>query len=90
VAAATLVMVGAAIGSIAQIPGIGGGFQVGYALCLSAFLHVPAEQAFATALIATVFSYVPTIVSAGLYMLAQGISLRDVRTTVRNPESEIV
>jgi hypothetical protein len=30
-ASATLVMVGAGIGSIAQIPGIGGGFQAGYA-----------------------------------------------------------
>jgi uncharacterized protein (TIRG00374 family) len=88
--AATLVMVGSAIGSIAQIPGIGGGFQVGYTLCMTTFLQVPAEQAVATALVATVFSYVPTIAAGGLLMLAQGISVRDLKRSVRNPESEIV
>ena len=41
-AAATLVMVGAAIGSIAQIPGIGGGFQAGYVFCMTTFFMVSA------------------------------------------------
>src|SRR6266852_2411072 len=35
ISAATLVMVGAAIGSIAQVPGIGGGFQAGYVFCMT-------------------------------------------------------
>jgi hypothetical protein len=55
--AATLVMVGAAIGSIAQIPGIGGGFQAGYIFCMTALLRVPLEQAVATSLIATVVQF---------------------------------
>ena len=88
--AATLVMVGAAIGSIVHIPAIGGGFQAGYVACMTAFLHVPLEQAGATALVATVFSYIPTIILASVYMLTQGISMRDLRKVVRNPESEIV
>ena len=60
-ASATLVMVGAAIGSIAQIPGIGGGFQAGYVVCMTAFLGIPLEQAVATSLMATVLSFAPTI-----------------------------
>ena len=44
-AATTLVMVGAAIGSVAQIPGIGGGFQVAFAFCMTKFFQVPAEAA---------------------------------------------
>jgi glycosyltransferase 2 family protein len=78
-AAATLVMVGAAIGSIAQIPGIGGGFQAGFVFCLGTFFAVPAEKAVAASLIAWVFSYAPTVAIAALYMLFTGLSLKDLR-----------
>jgi len=84
-AAATLVMVAAAIGSIAQIPAIGGGFQAGYIFCMTAFFSVPKEQAVATSLMVTVLNFAPTIVIALLLMLVQGFSLRDLRT-----ESETV
>ena len=79
-AAATLVMVGAAIGSIAQVPGIGGGFQAGYVFCMMTFFFVPKEQAIATSLIAWVSSYVPTVLAGGLYMVSHGLSLKDLRT----------
>jgi uncharacterized membrane protein YbhN (UPF0104 family) len=78
--AATLVMVAAAIGSIVQVPGIGGGFQIAWAFCLVELFGVGREQAVASALIAFVFSYGPTIVVGGLYVLAQGISMSDFKT----------
>ncbi len=78
-AAATLVMVGAAIGSIAQIPGIGGGFQAGYVFCMTTFLGVPAEQAIATSLLAWVSSNIPTVAVASIYMISHGLSLKDLR-----------
>jgi len=78
-AAATLVMVGAAIGSIAQIPGIGGGFQAGYAFCMTTFFMVPPEQAIATSLLAWVSSNIPTVAVAGVYMISHGLSLKDLR-----------
>jgi uncharacterized protein (TIRG00374 family) len=78
--AATLVLVGAAIGSVAQIPGIGGGFQAGYVFCMTTFFAVPPEQAIATSLAAWVLSNVPTTAVAALYMLSQGLSLKDLRT----------
>jgi uncharacterized protein (TIRG00374 family) len=77
--AATLVLVGAAIGSVAQIPAIGGGFQAGYVFCMTTFFQVPAEQAIATSLLAWFFSYAPTVIVAGIYMLVQGLSLKDLR-----------
>ena len=76
---ATLVMVGAAIGSIAQVPGIGGGFQAGYAFCMTTFFDVPAEQAIATSLLAWVVSCAPTIAVASVYMISHGLSLKDLR-----------
>jgi len=83
--AATLVMVALAIGSIAQIPGIGGGFQVAWIFCLTTLFRIPVEQATATALLAFVLSYAPTIALAALYMLIQGISIRDFKTTIQTP-----
>jgi uncharacterized protein (TIRG00374 family) len=80
ISAATLVLVGAAIGSIAQVPGIGGGFQAGYVFCMTTFFSVPAEQAIATSLIAWISSYAPTVLVAGLYMISQGLSLKDLKT----------
>jgi uncharacterized protein (TIRG00374 family) len=86
--ASTLVMVALAIGSIAQIPGIGGGFQVAWIFCLTTFFEIPLEQAAATALLAFVLSYAPTIVVAALYVLARGISVREFRTSFQRPRSE--
>ena len=80
VSAATLVMVGTAIASVVQIPGIGGGFQVGYAFCMTTFFAVAPEQAAATSLIAWVSSNVPTVMVGGLYMISHGLSLKDLRT----------
>ena len=76
---ATLVMVGAAIGSVAQIPGIGGGFQAGYVFCMTTFFGVPAEQAIATSLLAWVSSNIPTVAASSIYMISQGLSLKDLR-----------
>jgi uncharacterized membrane protein YbhN (UPF0104 family) len=82
-ASATVVMVGAGIGSIAQIPAIGGGFQAGYIFCMTAFFHVPKEQAFATSLVAAFLSFVPTIAISFLFMAAQGLSLRELKLSLK-------
>jgi glycosyltransferase 2 family protein len=82
-ASATLVMVAAGVGSIAQIPAIGGGFQAGYIVCMTAFFHVPKEQAVATSLVAAFISFVPTIVISFLFMAAQGFSLRELKTSLK-------
>jgi uncharacterized protein (TIRG00374 family) len=77
--AATLVMVGAAIGSVAQVPGIGGGFQAGYVFCMTTFFMVSAEQAIATSLLAWVSSNLPTVIVTSVYMISHGLSLKDLR-----------
>ncbi|HEY2381526.1 MAG TPA: lysylphosphatidylglycerol synthase transmembrane domain-containing protein [Terriglobia bacterium] len=79
VAAATLVMVVTAIGSVAQVPGIGGGFQAGYIFCMTTFFALPKEQAVATSLIAWASSSVPVVVAGALYMVSHGLSLKDLK-----------
>jgi len=88
IAATTLVMVGAAIGSVAQIPGIGGGFQVAFAFCLTKFFRVPAEAALSAAMIAYLTNNLPTLGATIPCMLKDGLTIREIRNTIRNPQSE--
>ena len=89
-AAASLVLVVTALGSVAQIPGVGGGFQAGFAFAMATFFLVPAETAIAASLIAWVFSYAPTVLVAVAYLLIQGETIRGFRTLMRNPQSAIL
>jgi uncharacterized protein (TIRG00374 family) len=82
VSAATLIMVGAAIGSVAQLPAVGGGFQALYVFFMTTFFNVPAERAVASALIAWISQSVPTVVVGGVYMITHGLSLKDLRTAI--------
>ncbi len=77
--ATTLILVVSAIGSIVQVPGIGGGFQAAYIFCLTTFFLVPVEIAIATSLLVYFFTYVPTIGVAAIYMAWKGLSARELR-----------
>ena len=77
---ATLVLVASALGSIAQVPGIGGGFQAGFIFCVTTFFLVPLETAVGASLVAWFVTYVPTIVVAAIYITWKGISARDLIT----------
>jgi len=90
IAATTLVMVGAAIGSVAQIPGIGGGFQVAFAFCLTKFFGVPKEAAISAAMIAYLTNNLPTLAATIPCMLKDGLTIREIRNTIRNPQSESI
>ena len=89
-AATTLVMVGAAIGSVAQIPGIGGGFQLAFTFCLTQFFQVPKEAAISAAMIAYLASNLPTLATAIPCMLKDGLTIKEIRNTIRNPQSETI
>ena len=88
--ASALIMAGTALGSLVQIPGIGGGFQAVFIFCLATFFLVPIEKATAASLVAWVFSNAPTLAVAGVYMLAQGETFRNLKGAVSNPESQTV
>jgi uncharacterized protein (TIRG00374 family) len=79
VSAATLIMVGAAVGSVAQLPGVGGGFQAVYIFCMTTFLSVSKERATASAMMAWISQLVPTVLAAALYMISHRMSLKDLR-----------
>jgi hypothetical protein len=76
------------VGSLAQIPGIGGGTQVAFAFCLTTFFGVPAERALAAGLIAWLTNNLPLLAFAIPCMFEQGLKLGDLRNVIRNPQSE--
>ena len=78
ISATTLILVGSAIGSIAQVPGIGGGFQAAFIFCLTTFFLVPVETAIAASLIAWIITYTPTLLVAAIYMMWKGISAHEL------------
>ena len=76
--AACLILAVSGLGSLAQIPGIGGGFQAAFVFSTTTFMNVPGETAVAAALLAWLITYIPTLGAGGLYMMWKGISTSDL------------
>jgi uncharacterized protein (TIRG00374 family) len=73
-----LVLGVSALGSVAQLPGVGGGFQAAFVFSTTAFAGVPTETAVAAALLAWLITYIPTLLVGALYMMWRGISTKDL------------
>jgi glycosyltransferase 2 family protein len=78
VSAAILILVFSTLGSIVQIPGIGGGFQAGFILSATAVLGMQTEVAVAASLMVWFVMIIPTVVAAAAYMMWKGVSLREL------------
>jgi hypothetical protein len=78
-AASIMTLVLTSLGSVAQVPGIGGGFQAGFILSATAILGMPAEVAIAASLVVWLITMGPTVIAAAAYLLWKGISVRDLR-----------
>lgn len=78
IAASVLTLVFTSLGSIIQIPGIGGGFQAGFILSATVLLDLPPEVAIAASLMVWFITAVPTVVAAAGYMMWKGVSVRDL------------
>ena len=72
-------MVGAAIGSIAQIPGIGGGFQVALRLLHDDVFHGFPGASHRHILARMGLEQHPDCCRYGVYMISHGLSLKDLR-----------
>lgn len=83
-ATAVLVLAVTGIGSLAQLPGIGGGFQAAFVFSVTVFGGIASETALAGALLAWWIVYIPTLSAAALYMAWKGFStkalVRELRT----------
>ncbi len=66
----------AALGLAVQIPGVGGGYQVGVILALNEFFNVPAEAATGAAILVWIIMSVPCLASGLVLLVHEGLTLR--------------
>lgn len=83
VAGSILTLALTSLGSVAQVPGIGGGFQAGFIVSATTVLGTPAEVAVAASLMVWFMNTVPTLVVSGIYMMWKGISVKDLKIQER-------
>ncbi|MGD0010023.1 MAG: lysylphosphatidylglycerol synthase transmembrane domain-containing protein [Terriglobia bacterium] len=74
--AAAVTLFCAALGLAVQIPGIGGGYQVGIILALNEFFNVPAEVATGAAILLWIIMSVPCLVAGLVLLVHEGLTLR--------------
>ena len=66
----------AALGLAVQIPGVGGGYQVGIILALNALFNVPAEASTGAAILVWIIMSVPCLASGLVLLVHEGLTLR--------------
>ncbi len=77
--AAALVLFMAALGMLAQLPGVGGGFQVLAILVLTGFFRVPAEEATGASLMLWIVNAFPCMALGLVFLAHEGLSLGKVK-----------
>jgi hypothetical protein len=73
--AAVVTMFCAGLGLAVQIPGIGGGYQVGVILALNEFFNEPAEAATGAAILVWIVMSVPCLVSGLFLLVHEGLTI---------------
>ena len=77
VAGVTLVF--AAMGLVLQLPGLGGGFQVGALLALEQIFHVPAAAAASAVVLEWILILVPCVALAVVFLIYEGLTFRKLQ-----------
>lgn len=77
----------AALGLVLQIPGIGGGYEVGIILALRQIFHVPAEGATSAGLMAWLVVLVPCVALGVILLLDEGLSFKKLGILARQQQA---
>ena len=76
---ASVALVFAALGLALQLPGVGGGYQVGTLLALEQIFHVPAAAATGAAVLEWILVLVPCVALALVLLVYEGLSFRKLQ-----------
>ena len=79
----------AALGLAVQIPGVGGGYQVGIILALNELFNVPAEAATGAAILVWITMSVPCLASGLALLVHEGLTLRKLEALAEE-EQEVL
>jgi len=88
--ASALVLFMAVLGMMAQIPGIGGGFQLLAILALTGFFNVPLEEATGASLALWVVNSFPCMVLGLVFLAHEGLSLRKLKALAETERESVV
>lgn len=76
---ASVTLVFAAMGLALQLPGVGGGFQVGTIVALEQIFHVPAAAATGAAVLEWILVLVPCVALALVLLIYEGLTFRKLQ-----------
>jgi hypothetical protein len=84
--AAALTLFCAAMGLIVQLPGVGGGYQVGVILALTEIFNVPVEPATGASILLWIIVSVPCIALGLVLLIHEGLSIRKLEDITEEEE----
>ena len=87
--AAGLTLFCAALGLLVQLPGVGGGYQVGIILSLTDIFNVKAEPATGASILVWIIQLVPTLALGLILLIHEGLSIRKLEAITEEEEQAV-
>jgi glycosyltransferase 2 family protein len=87
--AAGLTLFCAALGLMVQLPGVGGGYQVGIILSLTEIFNVKVEPATGASILVWIIQLVPTLALGLILLVQEGLSIRKLEAITEEEEKAV-
>jgi hypothetical protein len=87
--AAGLTLFCAALGLLVQLPGVGGGYQVGIILSLTEIFNIKVEPATGAGILVWIIQLVPTLVLGLIFLIHEGLSIRKLEAIAEEEEKAV-
>jgi uncharacterized protein (TIRG00374 family) len=87
--AACLTLFCAALGLMVQLPGVGGGYQVGIILALTEFFNIKVEPATGAAILVWIIQLVPTLALGLILLIREGLSIRKLEAITEEEKQAV-
>jgi uncharacterized protein (TIRG00374 family) len=88
--AAGLTLFCAALGLIVQLPGVGGGYQVGIILALTEIFNIKVEPATGASILVWIIQLVPILALGLILLIHEGLSIRKLEAITEEEEKAVV
>ena len=87
--AATVTVFSAGVGLVAQLPGVGGGFQFAVLFALKQTLHIPPTEATSAALLLWLVILVPCVLTGLVLLIYGGLSFKHLQAMVQAEQATV-
>ena len=84
--AAALTLFCAALGLMVQLPGVGGGYQVGIILALTEIFNIKVEPAMGASILVWIIQLIPTLALGLILLIHEGLSIRKLEAITEEEE----